>query len=205
MRQLLLQLPVNDNHSAQAFVPTKGSAAAQETLAGFAPTGEAHDGQTLLLLGPAASGKSHLLNIWQQTHAGNPLAIAVDDLQSLNAAAQEALFHTFNHLKEQGGALLVAGCVPLAGMTLLPDLKSRLATARQVDIAPPDDAELQALVGKWASDRQLHLPDAVVGYLLARAERSPAALQGLVAALDTLSLEQKRAVTVPLVKQILQG
>lgn len=203
MKQLLFPLLTPADYSAEAFVPTAGSAVARAALAGLLPSGQPHTLAGLLLVGEAASGKTHVGHIWQ---AGmNPVQTAwVDNLEQLDKAGQEALFHTFNRLKEQGGALLVTSQTPLPELPLLPDLASRLATLQQATLQPPNEAELTILVAKWAAERQLVLAPAVVTYLMARAERSPAALRGLVQALDELSLEEKRAVTVPLVKRVLE-
>lgn len=204
MRQLLLNLPVNTDYSAESFVPTAASATASKALQQFQPNRQPHGGQALVLVGPAESGKTHLLHIWQQAQKGNSLAHAVDDLPALDAAAQQELFHLYNRLKEQGGALLLASTKPVQELPLLADLKSRLTTAQHITLAAPGDADLRLLVAKWAADRQLTLPPPVLEYLLARAERSATALHAMVTALDALSLEQKRAVTVPLLRQLFE-
>jgi hypothetical protein len=45
----------------------------------------------------------------------------------------------------------------------------------------------------------------VVTYVLARAERSPAALRALITALDDVSLEEKRGVSVHLVRKLIEN
>ncbi len=199
---MLLTLPTVTDYSAAAFAPTAGSSAARKALDGFAPTGQPHAGEALMLVGPSASGKSHLLTICRERMAGNPLAVAVDDLHALDRQGQELLFHTYNDLRARGGALVIASTHPVTELTLLPDLQSRLATARHVYLAPPDDAELRQLMAKWAADKQLLLPPAVLDYALSRTERSVAVLKQLIETLDELSLEHQRAITVPLVRQV---
>lgn len=203
MRQLVFPLPTVVDYSSAAFLPTAGSAAARTALGALQPSEVSNSLNGLVIVGGPASGKTHLLSMWRANY-GEACAV-MDGLESLDAAGQTELFHTFNRLKEAGGALLVASRVPVQELTLLPDLKSRLLTLQHVYVLPPDDAELAQLVLKWAVDRQLTLPPAVVTYLLARAERSPAALRALVGALDELSLEEKRGVTVGLVRRVLEG
>lgn len=203
MKQLLLSLPTQTDYSAAAYLPTAGSAAARAALEAFAPASAPHSGQLLVLVGPAASGKTHLLNIWKSAHPEASATVA-DDLHQLSPEGQTGLFHAVNANKEVGGALLLASRVPAQQLDVLPDLKSRLLAAQHVHLAPPDDAELKRLVVKWSADRQLSLAPEVLDYLLARAERSPATLLALVAALDSLSLETRRAVTVPLARKLFE-
>ena len=67
----------------------------------------------------------------------------------------------------------------------------------------PDDALLSALLVKLMQDRQLQAPRPVVDYLLSHGVRSFEGVQETVEALDKLSLAEKRAITVPLVKRVL--
>lgn len=189
-RQLLLDVTPS---TGLRWLPTVGTQAAWSALA-EEPIG------CICLYGPAGSGKSTLLALAAQSH---PQLYVVDDLDVATPAAQEELFHAFN--SRGGKGLLVASRVPVAQLALLPDLKSRLLTGTQLEVALPTDEELRQLLTLWAQARQIMLPDAVADYVLLRAERNPAVLAALVAQLDALSLEQKRAVTVPLARQVLGG
>lgn len=200
MPQLTLAFPHTPDYSAAAWLPTAGTAAAVQALALHTPA--AHKSSPVLALyGAPASGKTHLLTVWKNTHASGHIA---DNLESLSAAEQTELFHLFNRLKATGGALLVASRQPVSALALLPDLKSRLLTGPQLELQPPTDAELRQLLSKWAADRQLTLTPQVSDYLLTHAERSAAALHHAIQALDTLSLEAKRGITIPMVKKLLQ-
>lgn len=204
MKQLVLGLPVGVDYSAASFLPTVGSVQARRVLEGLVPSGAAHGGRVVVLVGPVASGKSHLLHMWREQVGEEALALAVDDVHALDRVGQERLFHDLNRLKEAGGAVLVTSAVPLNEAGLLADLSSRLLAGETVFLQAPDGEELRELLVKWAGERQLHLPDAVMDYVLLRAERSAAGLHRLVVALDALSMEQKRAVTVPLVRSLLE-
>lgn len=189
-RQLLLDvIPATGLH----WLPTGGTQAAVAALEGAGTT-------CICLYGPTGSGKSTLLKLAAQKHPGLYVA---DNLESATPQTQEELFHTFN--SRGGKGLLVASAVPVAQLALLPDLKSRLLTGTQIEVELPNDEELHQLLMLWAQARQIVLPQAVADYVLLRAERNPAVLAALVTQLDALSLAQKRAVTVPLARQILGG
>jgi DnaA regulatory inactivator Hda len=174
----------------------------------------------LALWGPAASGKTHLLEVWRAR--SNAVAIAaraltsaalpsllggahaavIDDAQS--TADEEALLHLYNVLAERQGHLLLAAREPPARWSIrLADLRSRLVAAPAVAVDAPDDALLGAVLVKLFTDRQLRISEDLIAYLLPRIERSFAAAQAIVAALDQAALADQRAVTVRLARDIL--
>jgi DnaA regulatory inactivator Hda len=181
-------------------------------------------GPVTVLAGPKGSGKSHLATIWQQQSkaqvltaaALNPDAIGalvqahrcfiLDDVHVLagKAGAEQALFHLFNWLREQGGYLLLAALQePSRWGVKLPDLLSRLNAAAILTLSPPDDAMLAAILVKQFADRQLEVGSDVVDYLLSRIERSYAAAGLVVAGLDQTALAEQRRITVPLARRLL--
>ncbi|HXR87106.1 MAG TPA: DNA replication protein, partial [Stellaceae bacterium] len=85
----------------------------------------------------------------------------------------------------------------------LADLRSRLVAAPAVAVDAPDDALLGAVLVKLFTDRQLRISEDLIAYLLPRIERSFAAAQAIVAALDQAALADQRAVTVRLARDIL--
>jgi chromosomal replication initiation ATPase DnaA len=84
-------------------------------------------------------------------------------------------------------------------------LKSRLAAAPAVRIAAPDDEMIEAVLVKLFADRQLAVAPEVIVYLVRHMDRSFAAMRSLVARADALALAEKRPVTVPLVKTLLES
>jgi chromosomal replication initiation ATPase DnaA len=146
-----------------------------------------------LLLGPEASGKSHLARIFMRQSG----AEVIDDLGA--AGDDEALFHAWNRAGERP-LLLVARTPPAQWAVQLPDLKSRLAATPQIAIQSPDDALLAAVMAKQFRDRGLKVGPDVVDYVMARMERSFAKVADVVDRLDAAALAAGRAVTVPLAR-----
>jgi chromosomal replication initiation ATPase DnaA len=83
-------------------------------------------------------------------------------------------------------------------------LMSRLKAMPAQEIAAPDDALLAAVLVKLFADRQLTVSEEVVKYLVARIERSCHAARSWVAALDAAALAENRAVTVALVRKLVE-
>lgn len=86
----------------------------------------------------------------------------------------------------------------------LKDLSSRLKTAPVAEINPPDDALLTALIVKQFADRQLNVDQDVLTYMLARMDRSFGGVRDLIRAVDERALAQKRAITIPLVRSVIE-
>jgi len=178
-------------------------------------------GPALALVGPAGSGKTHLAHVFQARAGALLLAPASLDGASLpdllgharaavlddaEGAPEEPFLHLYNMLAERRGHLLVlARHAPARWAIALADLRSRLLAAPVASIAAPDDALLAALLVKLFADRQVTVSDEVVAYLVARIERSFAAAQAAVTALDRAALAGHRRITVPLVRTVLGG
>ena len=112
----------------------------------------------------------------------------LDHPQAGEAEAEEALFHQFNALSEAGSSMLILSHMPVARMGWrLPDLASRMRSVNLVRLDPPDDALLRALMEKYFADRQLAVMPAVLDYMVARIERSFAAVQTIAAAMDEIA------------------
>lgn len=173
-----------------------------------------------ILAGPEGSGKSHLAAIFAlgsgaRTLRGDHLRRdEVPDLARCPALVLEdcdrfppdevALFHLLNLARETGHFLVMTARLPPDRWGIrTPDLLSRLRLAPLLELAEPDDVLLGALFVKHFSDRQLAVDASVVTYAMARIERSYAAVQALVAALDRESLVRKKPVTRALVAEIL--
>ena len=138
--------------------------------------------RTAVLTGPPRSGKS-LLARWFAESGGT----VIDDAQALDEAE---LFHRWNRAQEDGTPLLIVGGEPPWDIAL-PDLRSRLGAALQLEIGLPDDAMAEELLFALAEQRGLPLGAEAAAYLVPRASRSYADLEKLVAAIDRLSLERK--------------
>ncbi len=222
-RQLPLDLALQPQFRRADF---RGAAANQTALAateGFPDS----KGAALALVGPEGSGKTHLAHIWrdrvaarfvtvgelaalveQQAVAGGAAELVFDDAQQIagDAAGERGLFHLLNLNREQGGALLLTSReAPSRWAVKLPDLKSRLSALPTAIIGAPDDALLSAVLVKLFADRPVAVGEEVIAFLLGRMERSLSAARSIVARLDALALEGKRAITVPLAAQVIEG
>ena len=215
-RQLLLDLGHRPAFGRDDFLVAPGNREAVDWIDRW----PAWPGHALAIFGPAGCGKSHLSQVFALRAQAPVLAAAdvrvetvphlIDGRGALALEIGEAaidprgLLHLFNALKEQGGYLLLTSRDPPARWPIvLLDLKSRLAAIQAVRISAPDDAMMEAVLVKLFADRQIAVGPGAIAYLLRRIDRSFAAARAIVAQADSAALTDKRAVTIPLLKQVL--
>ena len=178
--------------------------------------------RSIYLWGETGSGRSHLLRaaISALRAAGlncayllpaDPVpdaaglrAVAVDDVESLGAGNQRAFFHLYNQLRERAGIVLAAGNVPPAKVRLRPELMTRLGWGLVYQVHALSDDEKAVALKLHAAARAFDLPDGVVDYLLRHLSRDLPSLMSVLDALDRHSLETKRQITLPLLRELLE-
>lgn len=218
-RQLAFDLPHVPAFGREGFFVSPANALALATVT-------ADDGWPqgkLLLLGPEGAGKTHLARIWAEEAGARVIPatalsgadlpglgprVVVEDAETLAGLprAETALFHLHNLiLAGSGRLLLTARSAPRDWGLGLPDLLSRLQATAIARLDAPDDALLSAVLVKLFADRQITVPPALIAFLLARAERSLAAAQRLVAALDARALAEGRPVSRAMAAELLDS
>jgi DnaA family protein len=153
----------------------------------------------IYLWGESGSGKSHLLSACEAIGAR-----VVDDVHLLGDEAQIDLFNTYNQLKESGGILITAGLHAPTQMGLRDDLATRLAWGLVYQLHPLSDEEKAQALKTHAKERGMKLPDEVVEYCLRHLRRDLPTLMATLDALDEWSLTEKKPVTVPMLRKLLQ-
>jgi chromosomal replication initiation ATPase DnaA len=174
--------------------------------------------RAVALVGPEGSGKSHLASIWANAagarfisahaleEANLPAALATGALvveDVVPATGERALFHLLNLARADDAYLLLTARIPPVQWPVgLPDLASRLRHIVAVNVAPPDDVLLRAVLVKLFTDRQIKVDESLIAYLAARIERSFAAARAAVATLDREALRRKRPLTRALAAEV---
>jgi chromosomal replication initiation ATPase DnaA len=214
--QLTLDLPHRTALGAEDFLVSDCNLAAVRLIDAW-PDWRNH---VQLLIGPEASGKTHLARVWQAlsgAEALTPEALAGTTLDALGEGTalvvedadrvrydEKALFHLLNLAREKElYVLITAETAPSRWGVALPDLKSRLNALPTVEIGAPDEALLRTVMLKHFADRQLAIDPKVLTYLALHVDRSLAAAAAAVASVDRLALASGRKISRQLVMEAL--
>jgi len=201
MQQLLLELAPPPPPTLGNFFPGRNGAALKALREALA------DGERFVFLwGPGGSGKTHLLRAFSEAAtAANREAAVADDVGRLGEAEQVALFDLCNRVRGSKGALAASAEAPPAQLALRPDLRSRLASGIVLQLHPLSDADKAAALSAHAGERGVRLDRELIAYLLTHFERDMGTQIALLDALDRYSLQRKRAITLPLLKEALSS
>jgi DnaA family protein len=213
MRQLLLDILLENPPRLDNFIAGENGEALTALATWLAPENRA---LSFFLWGESGSGKTHLLRacgaVYHDAAADPdpvfpddaPPFLAVDNVEHLGEAGQIALFQRFNALRALRGRLIVASRQSPRELAFREDLRTRLVSGLVCRLSPLSDDEKRDALKAQAQGRGLALSDEAIGYLLTRAPRDMRTLSSLLAALDRRALEDKRAVTLPLLREMLR-
>lgn len=218
MRQMVLSLAPPSTPTLENFVQGRNA----ELLLLLRELGGGDRGEPFVYIwGAPGSGKTHLLTALHglmlqrgvvsaifdapgEAPAFTPVdAVLADDVDRWSERGQERLFNAYNAQRDDGGLLIAAGSVPPARLQLRHDLVTRLGWGLVYQVHTLSDDEKMAALTEHARSRGFNLGQDVIGYLLKRQTRDLPGLLTILDALDSYSLENKRAVTIPLVRELL--
>lgn len=134
--------------------------------------------------------------------------VALDGLEAIagNRDDEIALFDFHNRARSAGlSVLYTAREAPETLALVLPDLRSRLSQNARLLLDPLDDTSRAELLRARAQRRGLVLEDAAIDWMLSRTDRNLSSLVALLDRLDRESLAAQRRITVPFLRQVLEG
>jgi DnaA-homolog protein len=177
------------------------------------------------LWGEAASGKTHLLNAaaaalraqgaklgWLDASMLEPPAysegwdaLVMDDVHLYTAVQQHAAFNWFVNAQTHHHWVLAAGNVAPTALQLREDLRTRLGWGDVFEVKALTESERREVLKQEAHARGLILSADVMDFLLSRFSRDLGSLMQLLDQLDGYALQNKRAITIPLIKSMLEN
>jgi len=177
------------------------------------------------LWGARGSGKSHLLKAvaeslreqgaavgWLDAAVLEPppfsenwAVVLLDDVHLFTAVQQHAAFNWFVHAQGLQRGVLAAGALPPADLKLRDDLRSRLGWGHVFQLHVLSEPERRAVLRQAADARGVFLGDEVMDFMLTRFSRDLGSLMHLLEQLDGYALQTKRAITIPLIRSMLEN
>ena len=86
----------------------------------------------------------------------------------------------------------------------LRDLRSRLLALPSTKILLPTDDVLKGIIIKLSKDKGLSLNNSTINFIVSHIERSYKAIHTFIDKLDRLALENKKKITIPFIKKLLE-
>ena len=171
--------------------------------------------QNIFLFGPKKSGKSYLASLWKDknnaisfnnnfsTIIDTQKNVVIDDV--LGKSSDENLFHLINHCKLNNLKMYFVSSIDINTYAFkFRDLHSRLREFIYLEIKPPDDEMCKMLMAKLFYDKQIIIKNKeIFDFIFKRLNRTYFDIYFFVEKLDRLSLEKKRQLTIPLIKEII--
>ena len=225
MQQIALDIGLAPGPSLRNFFAGPNEAVLQHLLLW---TGHAQRSPVpTYLWGPSGAGKTHLLRAvqaelqqagcavgWLDAEQIEPgpfderwEVVLLDDVHRYSAVQQHAAFNWFVHATNPSDGrqrwVLAAGDVPPAQLSLREDLRTRLGWGHVYGVEVLAESDRRAVLRQQADERGIFLSDEVMDYMLTRFSRDLGSLVQLLDRLDAYALQTQRAITVPLLKSML--
>ncbi len=175
--------------------------------------------------GPGGSGKSHLLKAAREAlreqgarvgwldasvHEAPEFsegwsAVLLDDVHLYTAAQQHTAFNWFVNAQTHQRPVLAAGELPPVELKLRDDLRTRLGWGHVFGLLLLSEPERRAVLRQAADARGVFLSDEVMDFMLTRFSRDLGSLMELLELMDGYALQTQRAITIPLIKSMLEN
>ena len=181
------------------------------------------------LWGEGGSGKTHLLRAvrehlqahgarvgWLDAATLHPgeydeqwEAVLLDEVHLYTAEQQAAAFNWFVNAQApaHGPArwVLAAADRPPADLQVREDLRTRLGWGHVFQLKALGETERRAVLRRAADERGVFLGDEVMDFMLNRFSRDLTSLMMLLDQLDAYALRTQRAITIPLIRSMLEN
>lgn len=179
----------------------------------------------VVILGEKSSGKTHLswlfsektgAKVYDSKEIADELfsdivpmnsSLVVENIDEIigNFELEETLFHIINYAMECNTKLLLTTGKTFSSLDFkILDLKTRLQSFPVANIYSPDDEFLKALLVKQFLERDIIVAPDVIEYIIKHIPRDTVFVSFVVEQADLLSFEEKRRITIPFIKKIIE-
>ena len=227
MKQIALDIGLAAGPTVANFCPGPNLAALQHLELWLGDKRNAHNRSPVptYYWGPSGSGKSHLLKAareglreqgarvgWLDASVHNApeyseswAAVLMDDVHAFTAAQQQVAFNWFVHAQTLQRPVMAAGEFAPVELKLRDDLRTRLGWGHIFGLQLLSEPERRAVLRQAADERGVFLGDDVMDFMLTRFSRDLGSLMELLELLDGYSLQSKRAITIPMIKSMMEN
>lgn len=221
MRQMVLDIRPAEDVSFDNFVVGDN----RELVARLQRLAEPDTADALYVWGAPGSGRTHLLRataaravelgrvvyflngreVGDEIEMPGGGLLVIDGLEDLSDDAQIALFRTYNNARLAGLSMLLSGDTPPLGLPLREDLRTRVGQVLTYQVRALSDEDRANTFLQHAASRGMKVEREIAEYLLRHSDRDLPSLLKMLDELDRVSLEQKRPITLPLVRELVNA
>ena len=199
----------NQELVANILTLIKGKASANIFVYGDKGFGKSHLLQGVIIEGLKQDQKSVYLDLNDDVSSdifeliGDFQIIALDNVDQCNQDNEKYIFDLINKLHSTNQMIIFSSRVKPEGLSVFNDLKTRLSLASIYSLNRLEDDEIQHVIKRKLNNKSLKVDQRVIDYLIKNQTRDLKKIVEIIDKLDTFSLEKKRGITVPLVRQML--
>ena len=227
MQQITLDIGLHSGPSLDNYFAGANTPALDHLRLNFASTGAAAHRSPVptFLHGPSGSGKTHLLtavmyllqsqgeSVGHMTAQHDTLVeydpawtlVVLDDIELYNAEQQHQAFTWFVNAQTYRRPVLAAAEAAAVDLRVREDLRTRLGWGHIFALQLLSEPDQRAVLRQAALARGLTLSDEVMDFVLRRFSRDLGSLMDLLVWMDGYALQTKRAITIPLIKSMLDN
>ncbi len=227
MKQLALDIGLATGPTLKSFFPGPNESALRhlELWVGEKSASASRSPVPSYLWGASGSGKTHLLKAvqaalrehgatvgWLDATVQEPpefneswAAVLMDDVHAYSTLQQHAAFNWFINAQTHQRWVLAAGELPPADLQLRDDLRTRLGWGHVFQLHLLGEPERRAVLRQAADARGVFLGDDVMDFMLTRFSRDLGSLMELLDLIDGYALQTKRAITIPMIKSMMEN
>ncbi|MDH4450362.1 MAG: DnaA regulatory inactivator Hda [Rhodoferax sp.] len=226
MKQIALDIGLSTGPSLANFYAGP-NVAAHHHMASWIQHADSHAGKPPVptyLWGAQGSGKTHLLKAAREglrEHGARVgwlsprempgdfddgwAAVVLDDVHLYSAEQQHLAFNWFVNAQTHCKPVLAAGQAAPAHLDLREDLRTRLGWGHVFQLHRLNEQEGRSVLRQEADARGVFLSDEVMDFMWHRFSRDLGSLMELLDHMDGYALQTRRAITIPLIKSMLEN
>jgi DnaA family protein len=132
--------------------------------------------------------------------------ICIDGIEQVISKTEweKEIFNLINKALISKSRLILTSSKDLKSLNfLLPDLESRIKKIQSCEIYPIDDKDIIDALKYISQFKSINLGDKEAKYLVTYSQRDISNLIQILESLDQLSMEMKRKITIPLIKEVI--
>jgi DnaA family protein len=227
MKQIALDIGLSSGPTVANFCAGPNAAALQhlELWLGDKSAAQSRSPVPTYYWGPVGSGKSHLLKAAREglrergarvgwldasvhsapDYCEDWAAVLLDDVHAYTASQQQVAFNWFVNAQALQRPVMAAGEFAPIELKLRDDLRTRLGWGHVFGLQLLSEPERRAVLRQAADARGVFLGDEVMDFMLTRFSRDLGHLMELLELLDGYSLQSKRAITIPMIKAMMEN